>query len=75
MNKKDIRSRTFLLTDVCLWEQNKQNGVYNPHAIQVVDTETGQVRYIKSGAKVKLIDGEITEGLDQKNYNKITTTK
>lgn len=71
MKNNNIQSRHFLLTDVCLWEQNKQNGVYHPHAIQVVDTETGQVRHIKSGSLISFISGEITAGLDQENYNKL----
>jgi len=67
--KKDSE-KTFILTDGCLWEMNKQNGTSHPHAIEVVDVETGQVRYIKSGSKVKFISGEITESRSQDSYNK-----
>lgn len=63
-------AREFILTDSCGWEANKQNGTFFPHAIEVVDTKTGQVRYIKSGARIKFVDGEITKGRDQKEYNK-----
>jgi len=67
--KKDSE-KTFILTDGCLWEMNKQNGTSHPHAIEVVDVETGQVRYIKSGSQVKFISGEITESRSQDSYNK-----
>jgi len=63
-------NKTFLLTDGCMWEMNKQNGTSAPHAIEVVDVETGQVRYIKSGSKIMFVEGEITESRDQKAYNK-----
>lgn len=53
-----------------MWEMNKKNETYHPHAIEVVDPETGQVRYIKSGSKISFVDGEISEGRSQENYNK-----
>lgn len=62
---------TFLLTDGCMWEKQKQEGTFHPHAIEVVDIETGQVRYIQSGSKIRFVEGDITEGRDQKQYNKI----
>lgn len=62
----------FILTDTCMWEKNKQNSTYHPHAIEVVDIVTGQVRYIKSGSVIKFVSGEITESQDQKTYNKLT---
>lgn len=71
MKQKDT-SRTFLLTDACLWETNKKDKVYHPHAVEVVDTETGQVRYIQSGAKIKIVDGLISSARDQDDYNKAT---
>ena len=69
MKNKD---KKFLLTDCCMWEMNKQNSTLNTHAIEVVDLETGQVRYIKSGSRIIFVEGEITEGRDQKVYNKQT---
>ncbi len=66
----DDTKRTFLLTDGCMWEMNKKKGAYAPHAIEVVDMETGQVRYIKSGAQIRFVEGDITEGRDQETYNK-----
>jgi len=62
-------SNHFIVTDGCMWEQNKQHGTYHPHAIEVVDTVTGQVRYIKSGAIIKFVQGEITDGRSQESYN------
>lgn len=66
--KKDTQ-KDFILTDGCMWEMNKQGGTENPHAIEVVDAETGSVRYIKSGARIRFVAGEITNGRDQKSYN------
>jgi len=60
----------FIITDGCVWEQNKQNKTFYPHGMEVVDIETGQVRYIRSGSKIKFIDGHITESRDQETYNK-----
>lgn len=70
--KKDTE-KEFLLTDGCMWEMNKENGTGNPHAIEVVDTETGSVRYIKSGSRMKFLAGEITDARNQKSYNKQTS--
>lgn len=67
--KDDTKERVFIVTDACLWEMNKQAGSYHPHAIEVVDTETGQVRYIQSGAKIQLVDGIISKGREQDDYN------
>lgn len=68
---KDPKESTFMLTDGCMWEQNKQQGSFHPHAIEVVDIETGQIRYIQSGAKIKFVEGSITNGRNQADYNKI----
>ena len=65
----DETERIFILTDGCMWEQNKKQGSFHPHAIEVVDVETGQMRYIKSGAKIKFVEGDITVGRDQELYN------
>ena len=61
---------TFILTDGCMWEKNKQDGTSYPHAIEVVDKATGQIRYIKSGSIITLVEGEITSGRNQESYNK-----
>lgn len=66
---EDPTTRTFLLTDSCMWEAQRKNGTFYPHAIEVVDVETGQVRYIQSGARIKFVDGLISEGRDQTSYN------
>jgi hypothetical protein len=66
----DPREREFILTDGCMWEANRKGGTFHPHAIEVVDTETGQVRYIESGARIKFVEGSISQGRDQQSYNK-----
>jgi hypothetical protein len=66
----DPTKKVFMLTDGCMWEKNKEDGTAYPHAVEVVDVETGQVRYIKSGSRIKFLDGEITEGRDQESYNR-----
>jgi hypothetical protein len=61
----------YLLTDGCAWEINKQTGNEHPHAVEVVDLETGAVRYIKSGSRVKFVEGEISDIRTQASYNKV----
>jgi hypothetical protein len=65
----------YLLTDGCLWEQNKRNGTEHPHAIEVVDIKTGAVRFITSGSRITFVEGEITDLRSQAAYNKATTIK
>ena len=55
-----------------MWEQNKRNKTFYPHAIEVVDMETGQVIFIKSGSRIALIEGETTSIRTQEDYNKKT---
>lgn len=62
-------TQTFILTDGCMWEKNKKDGTAHPHAIEVIDAKTGQVRYIKSGSHIKFVAGEITDTRDQVQYN------
>lgn len=62
--------RIFLLTDACLWEMNKQAGSFHPHAIEVVDEKTGQVRYIDSGSRIKFVSGKISKSRLQEDYNR-----
>lgn len=64
------QKRIFILTDGCMWEMNKKQGTYHPHSIEVVDVETGQIRYIKSGARIQFVEGEISTDRNQKDYNK-----
>ena len=60
----------FILTDSCGWEMNRQSkSKRSTHIIEVVDIETGQVRWIKSGAKIALIEGDITDPHSQEEYN------
>lgn len=67
--KNPDKDKIFILTDGCMWEANKKNGTTHPHAIEVVDEETGQVRYIKSGSKISFLGGQITPNRDQAEYN------
>jgi len=67
--------KVYLLTDLCMWEANKKNKTFYPHAIEVVDTETGQTQFIYSGSKIAFIDGKITPRSTQEAYNKTTKTK
>lgn len=60
--------KVYLLTDGCAWEINEQAGNEHPHSVEVVDLETGAVRYIRSGSKIKLIQGEITDIRTQETY-------
>jgi len=68
--KKKEKKQVFLLTDGCMWEKNKVEGTNRAHAIEVVNIKTGQVRYIKSGARIQIIDGEVSESRSQESYNK-----
>lgn len=65
--------KIYLLTDGCAWEINKQTGNEHPHSIEVVDLETGAIRYIKSGSKIIFIEGEISDIRTQESYNKISS--
>lgn len=70
-----MNEQIFIVTDLCMWENNKQNKTNYPHAIQVVDLETGQVRYIRSGSKITLVEGQITPSHSQEEYNKVPSKK
>lgn len=65
-----MTEKVFIVTDGCMWEANKKAGTSHPHAIEVVDMATGEIRYIKSGSRISFIEGEITEGRNQETYNK-----
>ena len=60
----------YIVTDGCMWEQNKKNSTFHPHAIEVVNTNTGQVQYIKSGSRIIFVEGEITDLRTQEAYNR-----
>lgn len=70
--KNDV---VYLLTDGCMWEKNKREGSSHSHAIEVVDTKTGAIRYIRSGSKISFIGGSISDLRTQEAYNKATSTK
>lgn len=61
--------KIFLVTDSCMWEANRVNGTRADHAIEVVDIETGKVRYIRSGSKIRFVEGDITKENTQEMYN------
>jgi len=67
--QSDMAKDVFILTDGCMWEKNKKEGTAHAHAIEVIDAKTGQVRYIKSGSRIKFVEGEITKTRDQATYN------
>lgn len=54
-----------------MWELNKRQGTSHAHAIEVVDPETGAIQYIRSGSKIRFIEGEITDIRTQEAYNKM----
>ena len=70
-----MNEKVYMLTDGCLWEINKQTGNEHPHSVEVVDLETGAVRYIKSGSKISFIEGEISDIRTQEAYNKATSKR
>ena len=65
--------KIYLITDGCMWELNKKMGASHAHAIEVVDLETGAVRYIRSGSKIVFVEGDITDIRTQEAYNKATS--
>ncbi len=67
--------KIYMLTDGCLWEINKKIGNEHPHSVEVVDLQTGAVRYIKSGSKISFVEGEISDIRTQEAYNKTTQKK
>lgn len=66
---EDVQAREFIITDSCAWEANRKAGAFHPHSIEVVDTVTGQIRHIASGAKIKFVEGGITSSRTQAEYN------
>jgi len=72
MRTVNQNEKVYLLTDGCMWELNKQTGNEHPHAVEVVDLETGAVRYIKSGSRIAFIEGEISDIRSQAAYNQAT---
>ena len=58
--KNRVQDRLFEVTDVSMWETNKEDGAFYPHAVEVVDTVTGKKRYLEVGSVIKLISGKFT---------------
>lgn len=67
----DETKKEFAITDGCMWEKNLKEGTQHTHAIEVMDVETGQIKYIRGGSIIKFISGNITKARDQEDYNKI----
>ena len=66
----DDTEKKFMVTDSCMWEAGRtnENGRAD-HMIEVVDVETGQVRYIKTGSIIRFVEGDISEPFTQEAYN------
>lgn len=52
-----------------MWEKNKKDRTKSPHAIQVIDLQTGATRYIQSGSRIRFVAGQISKVNDQNDYN------
>jgi hypothetical protein len=57
-----LAEKTYMVTDQCFWETNKPEN-YNPldpkrapHAITLVDVETGSIVLLKSGSIIQVIE-------------------
>lgn len=68
--EKRLNPKIFVVTDGCMWERNKVEGTKFPHSIEVMDETTGQMRYIKTGARIAFLEGEISEARNQEGYNR-----
>lgn len=69
MSEKLPTERTFILTDLCMWEKNRLEGGHDKHCIIVVDEETGQTFHIDGGSKIRFLSGSILGPATQENYN------
>jgi hypothetical protein len=65
----DDTEKVFILTDLCMWEKNKQEGKSDTHAVIVIDEETGQNRMILGGSKIRFVEGNISSPQTQEDYN------
>lgn len=65
----NIHDRTFILTDLCMWEKNRIEGKDGKHCIIVVDKETGQTFHIDGGSEIKFLSGHIMGPATQEGYN------
>lgn len=73
MKKENPKKRTYIVSDLCMWEKNKREGMMSDHCIGVIDEKTGQSRFIKTGARIKFVSGDISPTLNQKDYNRQST--
>lgn len=64
--------KIYIVTDSCMWERSKlENTNKGTHFIEVVDEETGQTVFIKSGSRIKFVDGDLSKVKTQEEYNKL----
>lgn len=59
---KPLQEKRYMLTDQCFWEQNPPKD-YNPldpkrtpHAVTLVDVDSGSIVILKSGSIIQVID-------------------
>ncbi len=64
-----VVDRDYLVTDHCGWEEltedekqkyNPYDGSRSPHAVQLIDQETGTVVHLLSGSIVRIVKSRIT---------------
>lgn len=53
------KRKEYLVTNSCYWYQKDPKAKRNPHFMVVVDPETGEMKGIKNGSYVQVIDGEV----------------
>lgn len=59
---KPLREKRYMVTDQCMWEASKLKD-YNPldprrapHALTIVDIETGSIAFLKSGSIIQVVE-------------------
>ena len=59
---KPLKEKRYMVTDQCMWESAKMEN-YNPldpkrtpHALTLVDMETGSIAFLKSGSIIQVIE-------------------
>lgn len=66
-----MKDKIFILTDMCMWEKNRQEGGKDEHAIIVVEKETGKTYVIDGGSEIIFVSGKIKGPATQDDYNKM----
>lgn len=59
---KPLHKKRYMVTDQCMWETSKLEN-YNPldpkrapHALTLVDVETGSIAFLKSGSIIQVVE-------------------